>query len=43
MEGNAKIISLIARDESQHMTITQNILNKWKEGDDPDMISIVKE
>ena len=35
MEGNAKIISLIARDESQHMTITQNILNKWKQGDDP--------
>jgi len=43
MEGNAKIIGLIARDESQHMTITQNILNKWKEGDDPDMTRIAKE
>ena len=43
MEGNAKIISLIARDESQHMTITQNILNKWKQGDDPDMVEIAKE
>ena len=43
MEGNAKIISLIARDESQHMTITQNILNKWKAGDDPEMVEIVKE
>jgi len=43
MEGNAKIISLIARDESQHLTITQNILNKWKEGDDEDMVKIAKE
>jgi len=43
MEGNAKIISLIARDESQHMTITQNILNKWKQGDDPDMVKIAEE
>ena len=43
LEGSAKIISLIARDESQHMAVTQNILNKWKEGDDPDMIEIAKE
>ena len=43
LEGSAKIISLIARDESQHTTVTQNILNKWKEGDDPDFIEIVKE
>ena len=43
LEGSAKIIGLIARDESQHMTITQNILNKWKEGDDPDMLEIAKE
>jgi ribonucleoside-diphosphate reductase beta chain len=43
MEGNAKIIGLIARDESQHMTITQNILKKWNEGDDPDMVKIAKE
>ena len=43
MEGNAKIISLIARDESQHMTITQNILNKWKQGDDPDLVKIAEE
>ena len=43
MEGSAKIISLIARDENQHLVITQNILNKWKEGDDPDMLKIVKE
>ncbi len=43
VEGSAKIISLIARDESQHMAVTQNILNKWKEGDDPDMVEIAKE
>ena len=43
LEGSAKIISLIARDESQHMAVTNNILNKWKEGDDPDMIEIAKE
>ena len=30
MEGSAKIISLIARDENQHLAITQNILNKWR-------------
>ena len=43
LEGSAKIIGLIARDESQHMTITQNILNKWRDGDDPDMVEIAKE
>ena len=43
MEGSAKIISLIARDENQHLAITQNILNKWKEGDDPDMKKIAQE
>jgi len=43
MEGSAKIISLIARDENQHLVITQNILNKWRDGDDPDMLKIAKE
>ena len=43
MEGSAKIISLIARDENQHLVITQNILNKWREGDDPDMKKIAQE
>ena len=43
MEGSAKIISLIARDENQHLAITQNILNKWKSGDDPEMAQIMKE
>ena len=43
MEGSAKIVSLIARDENQHLVITQNILNKWKEGDDPEMKKIALE
>ena len=43
MEGSAKIISLIARDENQHLVLTQQILNNWKKGDDPDMIEIMKE
>lgn len=38
MEGNAKIISLIAKDENQHLAITQNIIKKWSGGqDDPEM------
>ncbi len=43
MEGSAKIISLIARDENQHLAITQNILNKWRDCDDPEMKQIAKE
>ena len=43
MEGSAKILSLIARDESQHLVITQNILRKWSEGDDPEMKLIAQE
>ena len=43
MEGSAKIISLIARDENQHLVITQSILNNWRKGDDPDMVEIMKE
>jgi len=43
MEGSAKIISLIARDENQHLVLTQNIINKWRDGDDPDMQRIYHE
>ena len=43
MEGSAKILSLIARDESQHLVLTQNILNKWKQGDDSEMQKIAVE
>ncbi len=43
LEGSAKIIGFIARDESQHMIVTQNILNKWREGDDPEMVEVANE
>ncbi len=43
MEGSAKVIELIARDEGVHLSITQNILSKWKNGDDPDMVKIAEE
>jgi len=43
MEGSAKIISLIARDESQHLVLTQKILKKWADGDDPEMEKIAAE
>ena len=43
MEGSAKIISLIARDESQHLVLTQNIIKNWINGDDPDILQIAKE
>ena len=43
MENSAKIISKIALDERYHLAITQNILTKWKNGDDPDMVKIAKE
>jgi ribonucleoside-diphosphate reductase beta chain len=43
MEGSAKIISKIALDERLHLFLTQNILTKWKQGDDPDMVQIARE
>ncbi|UAA40343.1 ribonucleotide-diphosphate reductase subunit beta [Paraneptunicella aestuarii] len=44
MEGNSKIIRLIARDESLHLTSTQHILNIWAKGkDDPEMAEIAEE
>ncbi len=44
LEGNAKIIKLIARDEALHLTGTQTILNLWRTGkDDPEMKEISDE
>ena len=44
LEGNAKIIKLIARDEALHLTGTQTILNLWANGqDDPEMEIISRE
>ena len=43
MEGSAKIISLISRDENQHLVLTQNIMKNWINGDDPEMQQIAEE
>ena len=43
MEGSAKIISLIARDESQHLVLTQQIIKAWQNGDDEEMVDIAAE
>ncbi|SIN92727.1 class Ia ribonucleoside-diphosphate reductase subunit beta [Salinivibrio sp. ES.052] len=44
MEGNAKIIKFIARDEALHLTGTQHMLNILRSGqDDPEMADIAKE
>ncbi|MFI3256590.1 MAG: class Ia ribonucleoside-diphosphate reductase subunit beta, partial [Psittacicella sp.] len=44
MEGNAKIIKLIARDESLHLSSTQYMINLMRTGkDDPEMKEIAEE
>ncbi|MGB4881818.1 MAG: class Ia ribonucleoside-diphosphate reductase subunit beta [Neisseria sp.] len=44
MEGNAKIIKLIARDEALHLTGTQHMINLLRSGaDDPEMAEIALE
>ncbi|MCH2205100.1 MAG: ribonucleotide-diphosphate reductase subunit beta [Lentisphaerales bacterium] len=44
MEGNAKVIKLIARDEALHLMGTQEMLKLMMEGkDDPEMAQIAKE
>ena len=44
MEGNAKIIKLIARDEALHLTSTQHMINILASGkDDPEMAEIAEE
>ena len=44
MEGNAKIIRLIARDEALHLTGTQHILNIMQHGDDdPEMAEVARD
>lgn len=43
MEGSAKIISLIARDEAQHLALTTHIIKNWMKGtDDADMPKIIE-
>ncbi|MDO4250786.1 MAG: class Ia ribonucleoside-diphosphate reductase subunit beta [Moraxella sp.] len=44
MEGNAKIIKLIARDEALHLNGTQAMINLMRTGkDDPEMAQIAEE
>ena len=43
MEGSAKIISLISRDENQHTVLTQQMIKMWQKGDDPVMLEVMKE
>lgn len=44
IEGIASIMTLIARDEKQHVALTQNIINKYRfEENDQEMIDIMAE
>ena len=44
MEGSAKIISLIARDESQHLAITQHIIKNYQKNEkDKVMLKVMKD
>lgn len=44
MEGNAKLLRLIARDENLHLSSTQHIINLWARGkDDPEMAEVAEE
>ena len=44
MEGSAKIISLIARDEATHLNLSTSILKNWIKGlDDKEFADIAKE
>ena len=43
MEGSAKIISLIARDESQHLAITQHIIKNYQKFEkDKQMLAVME-
>ena len=43
MEGNAKVIKLIARDEALHLAGTQHMMNLMAQGqDDPEMVAIAE-
>ena len=44
MEGSAKIISLIARDESQHLAITQHIIKNYQKFEnDKEMLKVMRD
>ena len=44
LEGSAKIISFIARDESQHLAMSQKIINNWTDYEnDKEMLKVIKD
>lgn len=44
MEGSAKILASIARDENQHLALSSTIIKNWHKGrDDPEMVQIAEE
>jgi ribonucleotide reductase beta subunit family protein with ferritin-like domain len=42
MEGSAKIISLIARDEATHLNLSTQVIKNWHKGDDTQMTKAIK-
>lgn len=42
MEGNAKVVGAVARDENLHTAITQNIMKYWRDNEEEGFQDIVK-
>ena len=42
MEGSAKIISLIARDEATHLNLSTQVIKNWQKNDDAQMTKAMK-
>ena len=42
MEGSAKILSLIARDEATHLNLSTHVIKAWHKGDDKEMTKVMK-
>ena len=42
MEGSAKLLSLIARDEATHLNLSTHVIKAWQKGDDKGMSKVIK-
>ena len=42
MEGSAKLLSLIARDEATHLNLSTHVIKAWQRGDDKAMSKVIK-
>ena len=42
VEGSAKLLSLIARDEATHLNLTTQVIKNWQKGDDKEMTKVMK-